>query len=46
MVHYKEGYACDEYFSPGVGLIKHVIYTDTSATTIIETTELDSYKLK
>jgi hypothetical protein len=46
MIHYKEGYTCDEYLSPGVGLIKHVVYYDTTASLVNETTELFSNNLK
>jgi hypothetical protein len=44
MNHYLEGYTCDEYFSPGTGLILHVIYAPgTGFTKVAEVTELLSF---
>jgi hypothetical protein len=46
MVHYKENYECDEYLSPGTGLVWHVVFAPGTGTTkIAEVTELVSYRL-
>ncbi|MCK9422730.1 MAG: hypothetical protein M0Q38_09035 [Bacteroidales bacterium] len=46
MVHYKQGYECEEYLAPGYGLVKHTVYAPGTGTSkIAETTELVSYKL-
>jgi len=46
MIHYREGYECDEYLAPGVGLVFHIVYAHGSGTSsIAEVTELQSYFL-
>lgn len=46
MVHNLENYECEEYFSPGVGFIKHVIYAPGSGSMrIASVTELIEYHL-
>ncbi len=43
MIHYRESYECEEYFAPGTGFIKHVIYVTGSGTSsVFETTTLVS----
>ena len=45
MVHYLENYVCEEYFAPGTGLIKHVVYESGSGTgRISEITNLISFR--
>jgi len=44
MIHYLEGYECDEYFSPGIGLVLHVIYAPGEGSTkVVEVTELENF---
>jgi len=44
MIHYREGYECDEYLSPGTGLVLHVIYAPGIGTTkVAEVTELENF---
>lgn len=45
MVHYRESYECEEYFAPGTGFIKHVVYAPGSGVTqVAETTTLASFR--
>ncbi|MEI6173968.1 MAG: hypothetical protein WCR01_09460 [Bacteroidota bacterium] len=44
MIHYREGYECDEYLSPGTGLVLHVIYAPgIGSTKVAEVTELEKF---
>jgi hypothetical protein len=44
LIHYREGFECDEYLSPGTGLIWHVVYSPGSGITkVAEVTELMSF---
>lgn len=46
MIHYLESYECEEFFSPGTGLIKHVVYEpNTGTSSVKETATLISCKL-
>lgn len=46
MIHYRENYECEEFFAPGTGFIKHIVYEPGSGISkVFETTTLISYHL-
>jgi hypothetical protein len=46
MIHYRENYECEEFFAPGTGFIKHIVYEPgTGIARVYETTTLVSFHL-